>query len=180
MLGRKEFYLITLSLMLATAAFFILNPSFKTLAAERGLDPASGTAIVMMAGVANALGRLGVPLLSDEIGRETATLLIIAVTALCAAGLIFAKGFAFIIMIALIAFCYGGCSGVYPVLTADYFGLKNIGSNYGAVMVGFALSALAFPMIIGAIEDMSLKFAVLAALAALGALLIVLLMLTKK
>ena len=180
MLARKEFYFITLSLMFATATFFILNPSFKTLAAERGLDPEIGTAIVMMTGLANALGRLGIPLLSDAIGRESSALLIIVITALCAVGLIFAQGFAFMAMIALIAFCYGGSSGVYPVLTADYFGLKNIGSNYGAVMVGFAVSALVFPILVSAVEDSTLKFAALAVLAVLGALLIMLLMLAKR
>lgn len=64
--------------------------------------------------------------------------------------------------------------------TADYFGIKNVGSNYGAVMVGFALSALFFPMGVGLIEDITMKFIVLAALAAVGAALVVLLILSKK
>lgn len=172
----KEFYYITLSLMLATAAFFILNPSFKTFAIERGLDPAIGTVIVMITGVANALGRLGVPLLSDKIGRERTALSIIATTSLCSLSLVFVQGLLFIAVVAVIAFCYGGFSGVYPVITADYFGIKNVGSNYGAVMVGFAISALVFPMIISNIGDTTLKFIVLAALAAIGAVLIMLLM----
>lgn len=176
----KEFYFITLSLMLATAAFFILNPSFKTLALERGLNPAMGTVVVMITGIANALGRLGVPLLSDKIGRERAALAIILLTMLCAASLCVVKGGLFVVAVALIAFCYGGYSGIYPVLTADYFGIKNVGSNYGAVMVGFALSALFFPMIIGRIENIAVKFMTLAALAAMAAVLVILLMRSKK
>lgn len=179
-LKTKEFYLITLSLMLATAAYFILNPSFKTFAIERGLDPAIGTVIVMITGVANALGRLGVPLLSDKIGRERAALAIIATTALCSLSLVFVQGALFIAVVAVIAFCYGGYSGVYPVITADYFGIKNVGSNYGAVMVGFAISALVFPMIISGIKETTMKFVVLAALAAVGAVLVILLMNSKK
>lgn len=176
----KEFYFITFSLMLATAAFFILNPSFKTFAVERGLDSSIGTVVVMITGVANALGRLGVPLLSDKIGREKAALLIIIVTALCALLLCFVQGFFFMATISVIAFCYGGYSGIYPVITADYFGIKNVGSNYGAVMVGFALSALLFPIIIGIITDVTVKFIVLAALAAIGAVLVMLLMRSKN
>lgn len=179
-LRTKEFYFITLSLMFATAAFFILNPSFKTLALERGLDPAVGTVVVMITGIANALGRLGVPLLSDKVGRERAALTIILLTMLGAASLCFVRGNLFIIVIALIAFCYGGYSGIYPVLTADYFGIKNVGSNYGAVMVGFALSALFFPMIISKIENTTAKFITLAALAAAAAVLVILLMRSKK
>jgi OFA family oxalate/formate antiporter-like MFS transporter len=176
----KEFYFITFSLMLATAAFFILNPSFKTFAAERGLGESVGTVVVMLTGVANALGRLGTPLLSDKIGREKAAMTIILVTAIGALLLCFAQGFLFMAVIALIAFCYGGFSGIYPVLTADYFGIKNVGSNDGAVMVGFALSALTFPMIISRISDVTIKFIVLASLAAVGVILMVLLMNSKK
>ncbi len=175
----KEFYYITLSLMLGTAAYFILNPSFKTLAQERGLDPAMGTAIVMITGIANALGRLAVPVLSDKIGRAYAALSILAATALCSVLLMFAPGALFMACVAVIAFCYGGYSGIYPLLTGDAFGMKNIGSNYGAVMVGFALSALFFPMIIGAISDVSTKFIVLAALAAVGGILAFLLAKSK-
>lgn len=179
-LKTKEFYFITLSLMLATAAFFILNPSFKTFAIERGLDPSMGTVVVMLTGVANALGRLGAPLLSDKIGREKAALTIIAATVIGALLLCFVQGTAFMVTIAVIAFCYGGYSGIYPVLTADYFGIKNVGSNYGAVMVGFAFSALVFPMIMGLFASIIVKFVVLASLAAVGAVLVLLLMKTGK
>jgi OFA family oxalate/formate antiporter-like MFS transporter len=176
----KEFYFITLSLMLATAAFFILNPSFKTFAVERGLGDSLGTFIVMLTGVANALGRLGAPLLSDKIGREKAVITIISATALCALLLSFASGFLFMATIAVIAFCYGGYSGIYPVLTADYFGIKNVGSNYGAVMAGFALSALTFPMIFSMIDNITVKFTVLTLLASVGVILIILLLKTGK
>lgn len=179
-LKTKEFYFITLSLMFATAAFFILNPSFKTLSVERGLDPAIGTLLVMITGVANALGRLGAPLISDKIGREKAALAIIIATAVCAIALCFVQGFVFMVVVAVIAFCYGGYSGIYPVLTADYFGIKNVGSNYGAVMVGFAISALVFPMIISAIPTPAVKYIVLSLLAVVGGVLVLLLLNSKK
>jgi len=166
--------------MMATAAFFILNPSFKSFAAERGLGESIGTIIVMMTGVANALGRLGAPLMSDKMGREKAAFTIILMTAVCALILCFAKGFLFMATVAVIAFCYGGYSGIYPVLTADYFGIKNVGSNYGAVMVGFAVSALTFPIIISMIDSVTIKFFVLASLAAVGVILMVLLMMSRN
>ena len=176
----KEFYLITLSLMFATATFFILNPSFKILALERGIDDHIATLIVMLTGVANALGRLGTPLLSDKIGREKTAIINIYATALCALFLCFANGFLFIFAIAVIAYCFGGCPGLYPVMVADYFGIKNVGSNYGAVMIGFAVSALTFPIVIGLINNISVKFIVLSILAAIGAILIIILLKSHK
>ena len=178
MLKTRPFYLITLSMMFFTAAFFILNPSFKSLAAERGME-AAATMIVMMTGVASALGRLAVPALADKIGREKAVLSIIAATALGTAALCFVGGPLFIAAIAVIAFCYGGSSGVYPLLTADYFGLKNIGANYGAVMVGFMLSAQFFPMIILKL-DVTIQFIVLTALALVALTMILVLPFVKN
>ena len=179
-LSTKEFYFITLSMMFGTAAYFILNPSFKTLAGERGLSESLSTGLVMLTGVGSALGRLVVPLVSDKIGRKQGAMLIWGITAACAAALVFAKGYAFMGVVALIAFCYGGSSGIYPVLTADYFGIKNVGGNYGGVMMGFAMSALLFPMGIGLIGDVTVKFFVLAGIAALGTVLLGLLKSKKK
>jgi OFA family oxalate/formate antiporter-like MFS transporter len=174
MIKTPRFYLIALSLMFGTSVFFIINPNLKDLAAERGLG-SFATVIVMFTGIANALGRLGAPLLSDKIGREMADVIILAVTALGAFGLCFTEGILLIVIIALVAFCYGGYSGLYPVLTSGNFGIKNIGSNYGAVMVGFMLSALLFPIVINKIEDQKLRFIILGVLAAIGAILIVIL-----
>lgn len=179
-LRSRLFYYITISMMLGTAAYFILNPSFKTLAVERGLSDGIGTVIVMMTGIANALGRLAVPLLSDKIGRERAAFLILLVTGACSALLSFASGGFFMAAVAVIAFCYGGFSGVYPLITGDTFGLTYMASNYGAVMVGFAVSALLFPMLFGLIGNLYVKFLALAALAVVGAVLIALCAREKK
>jgi len=174
MIKTPRFYLIALSLMFGTSVFFIINPDLKDLANNRGLE-SFATMIVMFTGIANALGRLGAPLMSDKIGREMADVIILAVTALGAFGLCFADGILLIVIIAAVAFCYGGYSGLYPVLTSENFGIKNVGSNYGAVMVGFMLSALLFPIVINKIGSQQLRFSILGLLAAVGAVLIVIL-----
>ena len=185
MLKNKSFYFISLSMMFLTAAYFILNPTFKDLAKARGFTDTIATGILMMTGIASASGRLIVPLLGDKIGRERAILTILALTVLGTAALIFAKGALFVAAIAFISFCYGGSSGIYPVVTADHFGIKNIGSNYGTVMVGFMLSSLCFPMIIGKIGDpkevdVPARFIALTILGLLGVLMVIFLSLSKK
>ncbi|MDR1868635.1 MAG: MFS transporter [Treponema sp.] len=174
MIKTPRFYLIALSLMFGTSVFFIINPDIKDLAVNRGLS-SFATYLVMFVGIANALGRLGAPLMSDKIGRELADVIILAVTALGAFGLCFAEGGLLIVIIAFVAFCYGGYSGLYPVLTSENFGIKNIGSNYGAVMCGFMLSALLFPIIINKVDSQQLKFIILGVIAAVGAVLVVIL-----
>ena len=178
MFKTKQFYFIALSMMLFTAAYFILNPSFKIFAEERDLA-SIGTAIVQMVGVASAAGRLLVPILADKIGREKATLSIILATAVSTALLSFAGGALFVICIVVIAFCYGGSSGVYPLVTSEYFGLKHVGSNYGMVMVSFMISAMLFPIVINNFET-KIKFIVLAAMAVISGICVLLLMASKK
>jgi OFA family oxalate/formate antiporter-like MFS transporter len=178
-LRTAKFYLLAFSLMLGTSVFFIINPDLMDLAKDRGLE-SFATYLVMFTGIANALGRLGAPLMSDKIGREAANIIILSVTALGAFGLCFAQGWLLIVVIASVAFCFGGYPGLYPVLTAEYFGIKHVGSNYGAVMLGFMLSALLFPVVINRIGDQIMRFVALGILAAVGAGLIVILFALKK
>jgi len=179
MIKTPRFYLIALSLMFGTSLFFIILPSLKSLPKNYGLENYA-TVIVMFTGIANALGRLGAPLMSDKIGREMADIIILAATALGAFGLCINNGILFIVIIMVVAFCYGGYSGLYPVLTSGNFGIKNIGSNYGAVMVGFMLSALLFPIVIKKINGQQLQFIALGTIAALGAVLIIILKLMNS
>jgi len=174
MIKTPRFYLIALSLMFGTSVFFIINPDLKDLAQNRGMG-SFATYLVMFVGIANALGRLGAPLMSDKIGREGADIIILFITALGAFGLCFAQGVLLLVIIAFVAFCYGGYSGLYPVLTSENFGIKNIGSNYGAVMIGFMLSALLFPIVINKIDDQQTRFMILGILAVVGAVLIIVL-----
>ena len=179
MIKTSRFYLIALSLMLGTSVFFVINPDLKDLAINRGAA-SFAVVLVMFMGIANALGRLCVPLISDKIGGNFACIIILAATASGAFGLCFAEGFLLIATIITVAFCYGGFAGLYPVLTSDNFGIKHIGSNYGAVMVGFMLSALVFPVMINKIEEQYLKFVILGILATMGTVLIIILKMKKR
>ena len=188
MLKKVDFYLIFFSMMFLTASFFIINPSLRLLAPMHGLDASFGVTLVMIVGLANSAGRLAVPLLGERIGRRGALLTILLITAIGTAFLCIATGAAFVAAIALIAFCYGGSSGIFPIITADQFGLKNVGANYGAVMVGFMSSVLLFPYIVGQLNtgegavaaDNTMKYIFLAAIAAVGALFTIILIFRAK
>ncbi|MEL7624295.1 MAG: OFA family MFS transporter [Clostridiales bacterium] len=147
MLKTRQFYLISLSLLCILPAYFILNPLFMTLGAERGLSKDLAVLGVMITGVASAAGRLLTSWISDLIGRKQAVYMIILITMLAILTMIVARGPLFLICIAAIAFGFGGAAGVYPAITADNFGTKHMGLNYGCVMVGFGISALLFPII---------------------------------
>ncbi len=146
-LKSKYYYFIFFSMLLLTPAYFIINPLLKSLGELRSLSEAAALAGVMVTGMASAAGRLIAPWLSDKLGRKNVLFLLYGITLVCILLLIFAESYAFIALIALVAFAFGGSAGVYPAVTADYFGIKNNGVNYGLVMISFAVSGLAFPAI---------------------------------
>ncbi|GHU94618.1 putative oxalate:formate antiporter [Clostridia bacterium] len=184
----KEFWLLTFSLMFSTAPFFILNPSINGLAPIYGLTPEFGTVLVIITGVANAVGRLAVPMLGGAIGSKKAAIVNAGLIAVGTAALLFLRGGAFAVAVGLVAMCYGGLSGIYPLLTADALGLKNMATNYGAVMCGFMASSLIFPVIVGQFStaedtlpiDNNSKFVVLAVIAAVAMVLLLLTLGRKK
>ena len=77
----------------------------------------------------------------------SALLLIIGFTLVGIVLVIFAEGLLYMVCLALIAFAFGGAAGIYATVTSDHFGTKNMGSNYGFVMLGFGASALIFPLL---------------------------------
>lgn len=143
----KQFYLLFCGLMLTLPAYFILNPVFLSLGAERGLSEQLTVLGVALTGIGSAAGRLIVSWASDKTGRKTA-MISTAVIILCASlVMIFGEGIVFLICITLIAFGFGGTASVYSAMTADSFGTKFGGMNFGLVMLGFGVSALIFPVI---------------------------------
>ncbi len=143
-LKTKEFYLIAFSMFFLLPAYFILNPLLKSLGVERGLTESMATFGVMLTGIASASGRLLISWFSDFAGRKGAIVLITIITLVSALVMTFAEGILFLVCVAAIALSFGGSSSVYAATTADLFGTKHMGFNYGCIMVGFGASALIF------------------------------------
>jgi MFS family permease len=52
-----------------------------------------------------------------------------------------------IIGIILVGFSYGTLLSVFPSLTADLYGLKNYGTNYGILYLAWGLAGVVAPML---------------------------------
>jgi len=109
-------------------------------------------------GVVNAAGRIGTGMYSDRIGRRNAYLVNGAVSAACLlltptvmqtghAGLLF-------LVVGVAYWQYGGGLSLLPALTADFFGPKNLGFNYGLVFIGWGI-AFFVPQAAGYIKDVT-------------------------
>ena len=140
----KQFYLLVGGLLFTLPAYFILNPVFLSLGADRGLSESLSVIAVSLTGISSAAGRLIVSWVSDKTGRKAA-MIGIAVIILCASlVMIIGQDVLFLICIMLISFGFGGSASVYSAMTAESFGTKYGGMNFGLVMIGFGVSALVF------------------------------------
>ncbi|GMU21782.1 MAG: MFS transporter [Phycisphaerae bacterium] len=105
---------------------------------------AEGAAAVGILSVFNAAGRVFWGLLSDRIGR-TASLMCMyglqGVTMLSLTAL--DTSLALKVGAASVGFNYGGCFALFPSLTADLFGSKNLGANYGWVFTSYGVAGVA-------------------------------------
>jgi OFA family oxalate/formate antiporter-like MFS transporter len=94
-------------------------------------------------GLINAAGRVGTGMYSDKIGRSNAYNLNCIVSALCLflmPTIVGSKSLFFLFLAVGIAYWqYGGGLALMPSFTADFFGPKNLGFNYGLVFIGWGL-----------------------------------------
>ena len=59
----------------------------------------------------------------------------------------------FIVASAMVGFNYGGSFAVFPAITADYFGNKRLGSNYGWLFTAYGLAGIVGPQLAGLFAD---------------------------
>jgi MFS transporter, OFA family, oxalate/formate antiporter len=119
---------------------------------------ASAWLLVSWGGLINALGRVGTGMYSDKIGRGNAYAINCLVSALCLFLLpsILASNSIFLMFLAVgIAYWqYGGGLALMPAYTADFFGPKNLGMNYGLVFIGWGLGFF-MTRLAGTIKDIT-------------------------
>jgi OFA family oxalate/formate antiporter-like MFS transporter len=112
--------------------------------------------IAAFGGMINALGRVGSGLYSDKIGRANAYTLnciISALFLLATPFIINAENIPLLFLAIGVAYWqYGGGLSIMPAFTADFFGSKNLGANYGLVFLGWGLGFL-MPLVAGFIKD---------------------------
>lgn len=175
-LRTPQFYIITFAMMLACGAGLMVIPFAKVLGMEGGLSAAAATAGVMVISGFNSFGRLFWGGVSDKLGRKKTLLLLLLIAAVSIPFAAIVQGYSILILIAVVGFSYGGFLGVFPAMTADFFGIKSMGVNYGMVLLGFGVGAIAASYVAGYFKDLSggfiTPFLVAAGAALVGAALV--------
>ncbi|GHO87403.1 L-lactate MFS transporter [Dictyobacter formicarum] len=119
------------------------------------VDAITAGAFVSTISIFNGLGRLVWAWLSDAIGRPFTFLaiFIVQIVAFLFLAQIGAGGFALLLIPgALIGLCYGGGFGTMPAFAADFFGAKNSGTIYGAMLTAWSAGGILGPILISNLE----------------------------
>lgn len=172
MVKTKNFYFIWISYLFACIGGLLVIGS----AMEIGLQMAGASfeqaaqAVAIMA-IFNATGRLFWGAISDHIGTKPSTTIMFILTAIAMFLLSYLELNIplFYILIALTTFCFGGFLVIYPAITTEYFGVQNIGKNYGVIYQAYGIAALCGPLLL----KNSYTFIISGILAIIGAIFII-------
>lgn len=174
------FYLLLIMLTFGTTAGLMIISQASSVAQEVVGSTAERAAFAVSAiGISNMLGRVVWGWISDRFGRYNVLPLVYIVSGLAmfALSTLKAGGFGLFVISAMgVGFCFGGFMGIFPALTADAFGPKNNGVNYGFMFTGFALGGYIGPMMAASIKtanngDYSMAFLLAAAMSVAGIIL---------
>ncbi|WP_163192731.1 L-lactate MFS transporter [Clostridium thermarum] len=118
------------------------------------LTPETAANTVSVIAIFNACGRLFWGALSDRIGRIRTVryMFVITAIAMIIKTIVTLNFTVFFITTAMIALCFGGFLAVFPTITADFFGMKNLAVNYGLMFQANGMAAIIGPIVAASIS----------------------------
>jgi len=137
--------------------------SFALSALTSGLDSATfnsiasaGALAVSILAIFNSLGRIVWGRISDAAGRKNTLIAMFMLCGLMMLSLNLLKTYSLFLMgISLVGLCFGGFLAVFPAVTADYFGTRNYGANYGWMFSAYGVGGLLGPYLAAALMKTS-------------------------
>lgn len=164
MLATPQFYTLWLmfiagamaGLMVIGCILLFAIDALKSAGVEEAAAKAAGaTAMGVFFALANGVGRIGWGMISDRIGRKLSLFLMLGLQG--AVMLVFYQmGFnAWLLYLgaAVIGFNFGGNFALFPAATADYFGNKTVGRNYGWVFSAYGVGGIVGPVLAGYFKE---------------------------
>jgi OFA family oxalate/formate antiporter-like MFS transporter len=165
MLKTIQFYLIFFTFVFSAGAGLMSIGLMKLYPMQALMDAGmsesqasavSGTAMAVFFSLANGLGRILWGTLSDNLGRKTSIIIMTATQGILLIAFTFMAGSEMLLYVGatLIGFNFGGNFALFPTITADTFGAKNVGQNYPFVFLAYGVGGIVGPILGGLLGDM--------------------------
>ena len=155
MLRTRAFYMLWIMFVLAASAGLMIIAHVAIIAKEQAGWKWGFVPVAMLA-IFNTLGRVVSGIVSDRMGRTRTMVLAFVLQAInmflfshytSPSLLVFGSAFT--------GLCYGTIYTLMPAATADFYGVKHLGVNYGFVFSGFGVAGILGPILGGRIRDLS-------------------------
>lgn len=171
MTRTPQFYLLWLIYVLSAAAGLMVISNIAIIAREQAAWEAGYVGVMTLAAF-NTLGRVVAGYVSDRIGRTNT--MILAFTLQAVNMFLFARYDSVALLVtgtAVTGLCYGAIFTLMPAATADFYGLKHLGVNYGMLFTGFGVAGVVGSLLGGRVRDLLGSYSV--AYTTCGAMLLV-------
>lgn len=141
MLKTRTFYLLWVEFVCgAMAGLMIIGHLAKIISVQSNNAIQTGFLFVAFLAIFNAGGRLVAGAVSDYLGRMK-TILLVCISQAIIMFLFpyFSTITTFILGSAIVGISYGACLSLFPATTADHWGTKNLGLNYGILFTAWGV-----------------------------------------
>lgn len=155
MLATPTFYLLWVAFCLGTTAGQMTISQLVPFARSAGLGATIATYSLVVTSLGNAGGRILSGWLSDTLGRlRTLQIMVLAsAVAMPALFLLREHAWPFFVLIFIVYWCYGTQLSLFASTTADFYGTRNLGLNYGVLFTAWGAAGTLGPSIAGRVYD---------------------------
>lgn len=149
MLKTPTFWALWVAYCLGATAGLMIISQLVPFARAAGLSAAAATFAITIGAVGNAGGRILSGWLSDALGRLTTLRVMVLLSAITMPALFVLREevLLFYVLAMVVYWCYGTQLSVFASTTADFYGTRNLGTNYGLLFSAWGVAGVIGPMI---------------------------------
>ena len=151
MVRTQTFWALWFAYCLGTTAGTMVISQLVPFARYAGHSAAVAGFALTVGAIGSASGRVLSGWLSDYVGRLN-TLRVMLLVSACAMPLLFVfrnNIVLFYALLGIVYYCYGTQLSVYASTSADFYGTKNVGFNYGLLLLAWGVAAILGPFLGG-------------------------------
>ena len=155
MLRTRQFYQLWLMFVLSASAGLLIIGNITLIAQDRAPEWDKAFLLVMVVAIFNTCGRFVSGFLSDRIGRTNTMILASVLQATNMFMFVQYKTPTLLLLgSAFTGLCYGTIFTLFPAATADFYGVRNLGVNYGLVFTAFGVAGVTGSVLGGRVRDL--------------------------